>query len=398
MFWLKFFVLAIFVLTNCTAKPAIRELSDEEDLELERQLKIINKSPVKTVKTDYGDIYDCIDFYKQPAFDNELLKNHTFHHEMKPSKVNRPEKRSRYDNETEHVPLPRVGCPRGTVPIRRTTKEDLIRQKHFDQIFDSNIYPQTDSEPGLHYAGGRIRPEWIHKNIGGGEAHFALYQTPFVKQLQFSSGLIKISNGVDFIKAGWTVNPTLYGDNRCRFFTYLHTSKQHCFNTKCHGFVLTNPQTPLDHAFKRVSRTGVQTIELTIHIHRDPSNGSWWLSIGKGDKEEGVGFWPDNIFTDLKHNAEDVFWGGEIFTLPFIESSPMGNGLKVVAVDPTLYAYARDVSILDADKQNKVVGVVGANEVVSNIGWDYVKQNSWLVSRYWGRTIMFGGPQRIFGK
>ncbi|KAL1087953.1 hypothetical protein V6Z11_D08G218000 [Gossypium hirsutum] len=51
-------------------------VSEEEKLGMERQLKIINKSPVKSFKTDYGDIFDCIDIYKQHAFDHPLLKDH----------------------------------------------------------------------------------------------------------------------------------------------------------------------------------------------------------------------------------------------------------------------------------------------------------------------------------
>lgn len=31
------------------------------------------------LQTKYGDIYDCVDFYKQPAFHHQLLKNHNFH-------------------------------------------------------------------------------------------------------------------------------------------------------------------------------------------------------------------------------------------------------------------------------------------------------------------------------
>lgn len=50
MFWVKLFVLVALVLTSCVVNPAIRELSEEEDLELERQLKLMNKSPVKTVE------------------------------------------------------------------------------------------------------------------------------------------------------------------------------------------------------------------------------------------------------------------------------------------------------------------------------------------------------------
>ncbi|CAH8273016.1 unnamed protein product [Arabidopsis lyrata] len=399
MFCMKLFVFVALVLTSCVANPAFKELSEEEDLELERQLKVMNKSPVKTIETEDGHIYDCIDFYKQPAFDHALLKNHDFHPDMKPSKVNRPQKveneEESRDNKTKSVTLKGIGCPRGTVPIRRTTKEDLIRLKTFNEMFDSNIHPQTNSEPGLHYAGGRVRPEWIKKHIGGADGHFALYKTPYVNQLQFSSGLIKVSNGSDFIKAGWTVNPTLYGDNRCRFFAYLHTREQHCFNTNCPGFVIVNTDIPLDYAFPEVSLTGVHMVEARFYIFRDPLNGNWWLNIG--DKEKTIGFWPSRIFTDLAYNADDVFWGGEIFTIPNSKSSPMGNGLKIVYDDPKLYAYARDVSIVDADSQ-KIIGVAGANEVISDIGWDYVRQNYFYVNKYWGRTIMFGGPARIFGK
>ncbi|KAK4728717.1 hypothetical protein R3W88_021705 [Solanum pinnatisectum] len=54
-------------------------LSKFEDMELEKQLKILNKPSVKTIKTKYGDIYKYVDFYKQPGFDHPLLKDHTFH-------------------------------------------------------------------------------------------------------------------------------------------------------------------------------------------------------------------------------------------------------------------------------------------------------------------------------
>ncbi|KAF7151010.1 hypothetical protein RHSIM_Rhsim02G0222300 [Rhododendron simsii] len=57
------------------------ELSAREDLELENELKRINKPAVKTIQAEYGDIYDCVDFYNQPAFDHPMLKNHSFYFE-----------------------------------------------------------------------------------------------------------------------------------------------------------------------------------------------------------------------------------------------------------------------------------------------------------------------------
>ncbi|RID48771.1 hypothetical protein BRARA_I05257, partial [Brassica rapa] len=330
--------------------PTTRELY-EEDLKLERQLKLINKPSVKTVKTEYGDIYDCIDFYKQPAFDHALLKSHEFHPEMRPSNMNgleeveKEEEKEEGDNEIE------VECPQGTVPIRKTTKEDLIRQKTFNQMFDSNVHPLTNSEPGLHvHKFSSLSPFifYINKCIRG-FAHFSLYQTPMVHQLQFSSGLIKVSNGTDFIKAGWTVNPTLYGDNRCRKFAYFH----------------------------------------------DPQNGNWWLFTGKGKKQKALGFWPAKLFTDLAYNADQVYWGGELFTIPNSMTSPMGNGLLIKHVDdPRLYAYARDCSVVDAETQ-KVIGVaeVNSEEVTDFDGW-YGRRKA-HIEKYWGHTIMFGGPAKL---
>ena len=42
------------------------------------------------------------------------------------------------------------GCPMGTVPIRRTTKGDLIRAKLYSEMHASKINPLTDEEPGKH--------------------------------------------------------------------------------------------------------------------------------------------------------------------------------------------------------------------------------------------------------
>ncbi|RWR73616.1 hypothetical protein CKAN_00191200 [Cinnamomum micranthum f. kanehirae] len=47
------------------------------DLEMRRQLKHLNKPAVKSIKSEDGDIIDCVDIFKQPAFDHPLLKNHT---------------------------------------------------------------------------------------------------------------------------------------------------------------------------------------------------------------------------------------------------------------------------------------------------------------------------------
>ncbi|KAM6595243.1 hypothetical protein CsatA_005767 [Cannabis sativa] len=76
-----FFMVAIMLSTllwYCKSEEKLIELSRDELLEIENQLERLNKSSIKTIKTHYGDIYDCIDFYEQPAFDHPLLKNNKY--------------------------------------------------------------------------------------------------------------------------------------------------------------------------------------------------------------------------------------------------------------------------------------------------------------------------------
>lgn len=41
-------------------------------------------------------------------------------------------------------------CPIGTVPIRRHSKEDLVRAKLFTKTYSSRISPLASEVPGMH--------------------------------------------------------------------------------------------------------------------------------------------------------------------------------------------------------------------------------------------------------
>ncbi|KAL5551628.1 hypothetical protein UlMin_001804, partial [Ulmus minor] len=103
-------------------------LSKEENLELERQLKFINKSAIKSFQTEYGDIIDCVDMYKQLTFDHPLLKNHKIRMRPKTTpKVEQSEASTTY-RSSKYIPK-NINCPPGSVAIKRATKEDLIMTK-----------------------------------------------------------------------------------------------------------------------------------------------------------------------------------------------------------------------------------------------------------------------------
>ncbi|KAI3975149.1 hypothetical protein MKX01_038477 [Papaver californicum] len=124
---------------------ANRLLLQNGDDEIERQLKILNKPPIKSIQTKVGDIFDCIDIYKQPAFDHPLLKNHKL--QMEPSLVVNGIKNEipLYDAKIPKTmfEIHSEKCPSGTVPIRRTTKQDLVNAKCHTEM--RNSYRATTS-------------------------------------------------------------------------------------------------------------------------------------------------------------------------------------------------------------------------------------------------------------
>ncbi|KAH7842582.1 hypothetical protein Vadar_006967 [Vaccinium darrowii] len=296
-----------------------KRLSGKEDLELEKELKLLNKPAVKTLYTEYGDIIDCVDFYKQPAFDHPLLKNHTFHYKMKRSPLHRKARDQNSSKLTKPVSigLKGGGCPIGTVPIRRITKEDLIRER-----FSSRIMGSADNIPGAHYAIARTGTS-SNKYLGAG-AGISIHNPP-ASGRQYSAARVKIQNGPDSIEVGWRVDPSLYGDIRTRLFVRLDAGGSHCFNTRCPGFVLVRSDMPVDMVFSRISQPGTSDIFVVrAYYVRDQVNGNWWLELGSDNTE--IGFWPKALFTGLGDLANYVEWGGEVFSPPGTTKPPMGVG------------------------------------------------------------------------
>ncbi|XP_010532416.1 PREDICTED: uncharacterized protein LOC104808435 [Tarenaya hassleriana] len=115
----------ILVITMLMITTAFSTLNEDE---IERYLKQINKPAVKSIKIPDGDIIDCVDIYNQLAFDNPLLKNHTI--QMKPSSFPKDLPSTSY-KQSEGIVTQlwhKYGeCPENTVPVRRTTREDILR-------------------------------------------------------------------------------------------------------------------------------------------------------------------------------------------------------------------------------------------------------------------------------
>ncbi|KAF8379463.1 hypothetical protein HHK36_028899 [Tetracentron sinense] len=298
-----------------------RKLSKKEDMEFERQLKLLNKPAVMSIKTEYGDIYDCVDFYKQPAFDHPLsfpkgVRKNGASLEAKPLSIG----------------LKGGGCPFGTVPIRRTTKDDLRRAKSFSEIYAGNMGTLTKERPGYH------------------------------------------------------VNPTLYGDNLTRLYTHWAAGEAGCYNTQCPGFIIVNTRIPIDLVFQKTSVSGGEQIEMGFFIYQDEKNGNWWLNLGINGIP--IGYWPKRLFTNLAVSGFFVGWGGEVVSPPDLPSPPMGAGLVHVD-DPAYAAYCRQIMLVNEAHQS-----IRADHTImyGDVHHYYDLNDVGDEGIYWGHYLMYGGP------
>uniref|UniRef100_A0A1S4DRM2 Neprosin PEP catalytic domain-containing protein n=1 Tax=Nicotiana tabacum TaxID=4097 RepID=A0A1S4DRM2_TOBAC len=405
----------LLVLFLCLSYDGVRgtKLSDEqEDLELEMQLKRLNKPTIKTIKTEYGDIYDCVDFYKQPAFDHPLLKNHNYHPQVclqynqflflmiKPSLfVKESDSTMSTSNKLPGINLADGGCPVGTVPIRRTTKEDLIRHKLLpppeDIMIDS---PLTHRENSIDSKKRRYKPLQGYKlaiihtddnpnnKFGGGAMTTSVYN-PHVEDQQHSACRLKIIKGSNIIQVGWRVDPTLYGDNATRLYIHFQNGTNACFNLLCPAFVLVNREVVIDGALNPVSQRGEKIFEMRLSINWDQNKGNWWLF--STNTNIPIGFWPREVFDDFDYFATRVEWGGVVYSPPGIREPSMGSGFSPIR--DTLYdAFCRNITLLSDKGDNINVGQLPIYANSPNLynaidipnGGDYFKH-----------VMVYGGPR-----
>ncbi|XP_060965727.1 protein neprosin-like [Cannabis sativa] len=383
-----FFMVAIMLSTllcYCESEEQLIELSRDELLEIEDQLERLNKSSIKTIKTYYGDIYDCIDFYEQPAFDHPLLKNRKYDFQMKPSSHMAPMVRE--DKPPKNVRQVSINsglkgekCPTGFVPIRRTTKEDLIRAKLFTKSYTSRINSPPTSHHALVYTSDST------KKYNGGGTIASFYTLYNVTDSQYTFGRIKLQNGLDIIQAGWGVNPSVYGDNKTRIFIYFQAGELSCFNTVCPGFVLVDPQPMIDRILRETHPGTFPTWEIGIYIYRDQVTGNWWLQLTKDHDQ--IGYWPSSIFSGgLKDLATYIDWGGETYSPLGQIGPPMGSGL-LLKQDTRYDAYCRELTTINEGH----IQEDAKNTKISSIDIDFYLVKDWGFHRDFGHVMTYGGP------
>ncbi|KAL6346072.1 hypothetical protein AAG906_025352 [Vitis piasezkii] len=368
----------------------------EEDLILETELKTINKPAVKTIETEYGEMYDCVDVYKQPSLDHPLLKDHVV--QMRPSAaLQKTLKASRmsYLSSVDYNPIKiglEDGCPVGTVPIRRTTKGDLIRAKssftkhHFNDL-------AVDAGGGSYEYAGIVTKTGLGKAYHGAGARLDIYN-PRAENEQLSAAIIMVLAGPlgkrGGIRTGWMVNPLLYGDSRTRFFTSWTQENNGrtsgCYDLTCPGFIQTSRFIPLGAPFSNVSQIGGVQYDASMLISKDPVSGDWWLMVLDDDKP--IGYWPKTLFESLSRDADAALWAGLVYS-GSSDSPPMGSGVyQGGSFDHTCYM----AQVVVGKPGQATFNPPDDDEVVVQQSRCYHAGDNSYVDANWLYRFLFGGP------
>ncbi|XP_026397667.1 uncharacterized protein LOC113293134 [Papaver somniferum] len=316
----------------------------EDDIEIEKQLRVLNKKPVKTIVTKIDDIIDCVDIYKQPAFDNPLLKKHKI--QMSPDSIPGLRTNKTISSSSILGVLQKEICPPGTVPIRRTTKEDLMNAKKIIKktrlIHANNTYPNAPpANQQFVYAEEIIEG----KQYFGGTAYMSLHDMSIYRD-ELSTSQIWLLNGpheqINSIEFGIMHDPLLFGDGRARLFGSW-TADGHqttgCYNIMCPGFVQVNRGITFGYQF-HTGIYGKGVFDIYLMVRRAPLSKDWWLSIGSNaETSEPIGYWPNEIFTHLANSASNLRYGGFASALYRRSTPPMGNGYLPQLTDFTRTAY-----------------------------------------------------------
>ncbi|BAT94917.1 hypothetical protein VIGAN_08156800 [Vigna angularis var. angularis] len=369
-----------------------------------RHLDKINKPPVLTIESPDGDLIDCVHKRKQLALDHPLLKNHKI--QKMPTEMPRGMMKVNKEDEGESMAwqtwhLNGTRCPKGTVPVRRSTVHDVLRAK---SLYDfgkkrarvplsrrsdaPDVLSANGHEHAIAYTGSSQEMYGAKATINVWDPSIQVINEFSLSQLWILSGSF---DGTDLnsIEAGWQVSPELYGDSRPRLFTYWTSDSYRatgCYNLLCAGFIQTNSRIAIGAAISPVSSYGSNQYDITILIWKDPKVGNWWMSFG--DKTL-VGYWPAEVFTHLAEHATMVEWGGEVVNSRSNGQhtfTQMGSGH--FAEDGFGKAsYFRNLQIVDMD--NSLSSVQSISTLAENSNCYDIKS---FYSNEWGTYFYYGGP------
>ncbi|RRT40222.1 hypothetical protein B296_00041718, partial [Ensete ventricosum] len=342
-------------------------------------LKRVNKPAVKTIEASSispdGDLIDCVPSHLQPAFDHPKLRGlkpwvcDIFRIEAVTDQVLRrwfdaistvvgrlqdpPERPKGYslssivDASFQAWTISGESCPEGTVPIRRTTREDILRASSVQRF-------------GRKPAARRLRRD----STSTGHESDAYQETGCYNLL--CSGFVQTNNK---IAIGAAISPTS-ALNGGQFDIDLLVWKLQIV-------VVTRKR-----VFFCLIVCGNE------HHDQDPKHGHWWLELGSGLL---VGYWPSFLFSHLAEHAKMVQFGGEIVNTQasgFHTSTQMGSG-HFAGEGFRKASYFRNLQLVDWD--NSLIPLANLRLLADHPNCYSIQGG---VNAVWGNYFYYGGPGR----
>ncbi|EMS53147.1 hypothetical protein TRIUR3_00939 [Triticum urartu] len=331
----------------------------------------------KTIQMEDGDVYDCIDVYKQPGLNHPLLKDHKI--KMKPSSIPDWMDTETFPSDSFSQAEPSIiECPTGTVPILRSNGSSTIATHNIDGLKNDMQWERA----GLTYMG----------DLYGARASLNVWE-PKVKGSQDSSAIwISIENRrgqrPDRLSAGLRVAPALSGDA----FVRLHVawfdgySKKGCIDHSCPGYVQVHPHIGPGSRIQPSSVYGGDQRVAGIQIFKEPKSNYWWVSYNN----IAIGYWPGGLFEFIRYKGDLAFWGGQVEgPTASSKSTQMGSG-HFASEGFGKAAFIRKIEIADdtvkfATPDRYLVGQGSSDPSKYTTG-------GFEISKDFGMTIFYGGP------
>ncbi|XP_076940250.1 protein neprosin-like [Bidens hawaiensis] len=375
------------------------------EFEVVEHLNKLNKPSMKSIKSPDGDIIDCVHISNQAAFDHPSLKNHKI--QMRPNYhpegMNFDNMKVSSENQETITQLWHVNgkCPKGTIPVRRTKKEDILRassiKKYGKKNNVSTVAQLTSVDLDLiNQSGHQHAIAYVEGEFYGAKATMNVWDPQIQQSNEFSLSQIWLLGGsfsedLNSIEAGWQVSPDLYGDTNTRFFTYWTSDAYQatgCYNLLCSGFIQINNEIALGASISPISKYHGSQYDISILIWKDPEQGNWWMQFGKGNV---LGYWPASLFSYLTDSASMIQWGGEVVNSASEgqhTTTQMGSG-HFPEEGFGKSSYFRNVQIVDGSNSLRAPKDIDTFTEQSNCYDVQTGKNDG-----WGSYIYYGGPGR----
>ncbi|RZC85397.1 hypothetical protein C5167_041580 [Papaver somniferum] len=287
-------------------------------------------------------------------------------------------------------------CPPGSVPLRRTTKEELVHARYLLQQKNNSIHTNRYTQSPMYYHFVSVEEENKEGKPYFGSVAWMSVHGFELNHDQITTAQIWIQNGppenINSIEVGWFIYPELSGNSFTRTFGYWTadgSNQTGCFNMFCPGFVQVSNRSYLGQQILPLSEEyGGKVFVMTYKVFRDPKTGNWWFV----SNDEAIGYWPKELFTHLADNASIMRYGGIAGNKPQAPAPPMGNTYLPQLQDYSKTAFMTRLQYVDEKGEAVKINPDNIQTKRNTTLDEYDILFAGNIGGEYGITMAYGGP------